>query len=175
MKVRVGVFGGCSRKRARVTIDGADFVDDAAGADGVVLADEADAGMGDAECDTGRQGKGPEDWEESSSSASVDVSSGYDDSSSSDYADDSDKGRYESASGWKEPARVRKSDRLLDLIQVPTTPPLRARHIGAPLWCMSTKAIFSVDGCSSKDFAGSDCLDGFLASCHVFRAGMLAW
>jgi len=92
-------------------------VDDAGGADGLVLGDEADAGMDDAGCDMDRQGKGAEDWEESSSSASVDVSSGYDDSSSSDGADDSDKGNYESAAGWKEPARVRKSDRLLDLIQ----------------------------------------------------------
>ncbi len=119
-----------------MTIDGAEGVDDAAGEDGVVLADVADAGMGDAECDTDRQGKGAVDWEESSSSASVDVSSGYDDSSSSDCADDSDKGNHERASGWKDPARVRKSDRLLDLIQVQSF----LDHLGAPHWFCSVTA-----------------------------------
>jgi hypothetical protein len=81
--------------------------------------------MGDAERDTDRRGKGAEDWEESSSSESVDVSSGYDDSSS-DCPDDSEKGKYGSTASWQEPARVRKSERLLDLIQVLTaTPPAR--------------------------------------------------
>jgi hypothetical protein len=121
-----------------VTKDGAGGVD-AAGtdvrgtdSDRVAVRDEADAGMGDSERDRERQDTDAGDWDESSSSASVDVSSGYDDSSSSDCADEADKSKYDSAAGWKEPARRRNSDRLLDLIQVPNllSPHILTRLVG---------------------------------------------
>ncbi len=109
-------YAGLS-KLVRMTIGGSDRVDSAE-ADDMGHTDEADAGMGDAERDASMQDRDADEWDESSSSASVDVSSGYDDSSSSDGVDDSNKSKHESTAGWKEPARMRNSDRLLDLIQV---------------------------------------------------------